>query len=753
MKRPHKDTLESADDTLESAEDTLESVEEKRREAEAKEARDIAARNTVYWNTAPQRRPILFEHRWSWAGTNEDEARKLLNDHHESTCFRCGRMFAKFNIRHQAGTREQFARHVEECKGDINGYFDRFHRRRELADGVSWENIERSLERIGFQDLMEFCVVCNKECRKGFMANEHARLCRASQAQDDGVELAAPDMGPSFSESDEDLELNENNSSDEGVAVLESLFAIREETIELTTARNQEYEAALRMEDEKKDAAVAQRIDSSDVASDGDGDDDDEQEASQDVESDGDDDDEQEASQGNTNGEEAHNSCLVRDAVDRALRFRSLHDKVNNDMWLGSCFRIVREYVENPKLSKIECNNKMEVEYALKAVIATSDPAKATEVLRQLNSNRLSGKKATAGLFNKALRLGEKHLNFKVPLRVRHINIEGLLPGGDHLIKNLPVNLLDPMPQALDILICYLEETKDLLLDYKSLMNQDQARYSDINTGDAWRDAEKLARKKFGDDTMLMPLLIYSDASKISDTRKHQSETPIRVLLGNLPLKERMKVDNMLFSGLVPHIPGPSTGSNFCKVKVQVAMYQLLLDDVAAAQHAPLEFEISGTQFKFYPIVLFMIADNEEADTASGVRQSYNLGARCRLCVIGANDMTKLRDMTALNTTKSGGTRRHPGRVRTMLVSKSERLKHEAMQDATLAASSAASAASGARRTTTQQKSATELAGKALLKIGMYPFPHPMAHPKYDSLVAPGKLHVGHHMPIDRSRK
>ena len=53
----------------------------------------------------------------------------------------------------------------------------------------------------------------------------------------------------------------------------------------------------------------------------------------------------------------------------------------------------------------------------------------------------------------------------------------------------------------------------------------------------------------------------------------------------------------MLFLGLVPHIPGATTGSNFCKVKVQGAIYELVIEDIAKAQKTPIVIKHRGKTY------------------------------------------------------------------------------------------------------------------------------------------------------------
>ena len=62
--------------------------------------------------------------------------------------------------------------------------------------------------------------------------------------------------------------------------------------------------------------------------------------------------------------------------------------------------------------------------------------------------------------------------------------------------------------------------------------------FADLNTALWWEDVEKRVRQKFGDDEiLLLPLIVYSDATLVSKSRKHKNETPLRIMLGNLPLE------------------------------------------------------------------------------------------------------------------------------------------------------------------------------------------------------------------------
>jgi hypothetical protein len=210
----------------------------------------------------------------------------------------------------------------------------------------------------------------------------------------------------------------------------------------------------------------------------------------------------------------------------------------------------------------------------------------------------------------------------------------------------------------------------------------------------------------------------------------------------------------MLFLGLVPHIPGAKTGSNFCKVKVQGAVYSLLVEDIAKAQRKPLVINHGGKTYKFVPVFCFNIADNEEADTWALVYQLYTMGARCRLCAVGADNMADLRDLGVLFKTKAGGKRKSVGSVKTLLLPASEKLKKEAIAAAAEALETQyALENSGRKRRKKIIKSVMQTAGKSMQDLGMYPFPHPMAQEGYFTFVDPRKLHVGFHSPVDRSRE
>lgn len=348
----------------------------------------------------------------------------------------------------------------------------------------------------------------------------------------------------------------------------------------------------------------------------------------------------------------------------------------------------------------------------------------------------------------------EKQLKFKVPWRVRSINIEGLLPQGGNRAKRLEVNFINPIELALDSLLSALDSGTPLLLESVVLRNDEGERvFGDLNTGLWWQDAQKRARELYNDETiLLMPLIFYSDATLVSKTRKNKNETPIRCMLGSLPLELRMKVINMLFLGLVPHIPGAATGSNFCKVKVQGAAYDLIVEDIAKVQREPLVITHNGKTYKFAPVFGLNIADNEEADTWSLVRQVYTMGARCRQCAVGAGNMADLRDLEVLFKTKSGGKRQNVGTVKTLLLSTSEKLKADAIAKATQAKKQQyADEACGKKRRRIIVKSIMQEAGELLLEIGIYPFPHPMAKNGYHTFVNPNKLHIGYHSPTDRS--
>ena len=153
-------------------------------------------------------------------------------------------------------------------------------------------------------------------------------------------------------------------------------------------------------------------------------------------------------------------------------------------------------------------------------------------------------------------------------------------------------------------------------------------------------------------------------------------------------------------------------------------------------------------------IFCFNIADNEEADTLCGVRQLFTMGVRCRQCAVGADNIADLRDLVVLFTTKSGGQRQSVSTVKTLLLSDSEKLKEDAIAEAKLFLDNQYAAEStGQKRERKVIKSAMQTAGELLLKIGIYPFPHPMAKEGYSTFVDPRKLHVGFHSPIDRSRE
>ena len=64
----------------------------------------------------------------------------------------------------------------------------------------------------------------------------------------------------------------------------------------------------------------------------------------------------------------------------------------------------------------------------------------------------------------------EKQLKFKVPWRVRSINIEGLLPQGGNRAKRLEVNFINPIELALDSLLSALDSGTPLLLEVRKLV-------------------------------------------------------------------------------------------------------------------------------------------------------------------------------------------------------------------------------------------------------------------------------------------
>lgn len=82
----------------------------------------------------------------------------------------------------------------------------------------------------------------------------------------------------------------------------------------------------------------------------------------------------------------------------------------------------------------------------------------------ELNAARMMGRKLGRGLFERALRRVEKELSFKVPWRVRSIDIKGLLPQGKRA-ERLEVNFINPIALALDSLLAALDANIPLLLE------------------------------------------------------------------------------------------------------------------------------------------------------------------------------------------------------------------------------------------------------------------------------------------------
>jgi hypothetical protein len=132
---------------------------------------------------------------------------------------------------------------------------------------------------------------------------------------------------------------------------------------------------------------------------------------------------------------------------------------------MGVYVRIVQEYLDNPKCSKADCDAKIESFNASQQDLETG----SNEATHKLNDARMRGRKPERGLFEKALRLVGKKLKFKVPWRVRSIDIKGLLPQGDRA-ERLELNLLDPMELALDSLLAALDSAIPLLLEVRTLL-------------------------------------------------------------------------------------------------------------------------------------------------------------------------------------------------------------------------------------------------------------------------------------------
>jgi hypothetical protein len=156
-------------------------------------------------------------------------------------------------------------------------------------------------------------------------------------------------------------------------------------------------------------------------------------------------------------------------------------------------------------------------------------------------------------------------LRLEDSMRTVQSNVEGLAAKGMEAVKVIESKLNNSVQLALDALASAHAAGlgDELMFEFEEKTNpvSGERMFGSLNSANWWKGAEKRMKthyRKLGVSETelkkyrLMPMLFYSDATKISDSSLHGSETPIRVLCGNLKRCVRNLIRYMRYAGAVP---------------------------------------------------------------------------------------------------------------------------------------------------------------------------------------------------------
>lgn len=86
-----------------------------------------------------------------------------------------------------------------------------------------------------------------------------------------------------------------------------------------------------------------------------------------------------------------------------------------------------------------------------------------------------------------------------------------------------------------------IKHQNDIYDEFKSLNIKGQRAFSELNSGMWWQETELQLRRRHGDDSYLLPVIIYLDATQLDATGKCSTK-PVCITLGNFSITLRVSI-------------------------------------------------------------------------------------------------------------------------------------------------------------------------------------------------------------------